>query len=253
MRLAVVIPSKGLEPLLRQCLTSLRIAAERSQGIDLEVVLVDNASELPYDDRVIPEGIDCSISRVDVPLSFSAACNLGASRAGDVDRILFLNNDVLCHEDVIRDTWAVADSTGAAIVGTRLVYPDGRIQHCGVLFDDGERGPYHARHGVRSELVPRTARSFQAVTGAYMLVDAAAFEDLGGFDEIYPFAYEDVDLCLRAGQRGLRVACAQGTDSIHLQGSSRTPEAFDRDREARRIFHARWRGRYTIDGWRNEP
>lgn len=253
MRLSVVIPSKGLDPLLRQCLSALWAAGRNAPGVELDVVVIDNASDIPYDGRVIPDGVECRIVRVDVPLSFSAACNLGAARADRPDHILFLNNDVLCHELVLTDTLAVMETAGAAIVGTRLVYIDGRIQHTGILFDDGVRGPYHAHHGMRSDLVPRAPRAFQAVTGAYLLIDAAVFRDLGGFDEVYPFAYEDVDLCLRAGQMGHFVACAQGTDSIHLQGSSRTPESYDRDREARRIFHARWSGRYTIDGWRNEP
>lgn len=253
MKLAVIIPSRDMEPLLRLCLAALARAAAKVDDVEMRVVVVDHSSEIPYGDRFLRDELDIEVVRLDLAGSFARACNTGASRADDADLLLFLNNDVACQEDVLADVLEVRRTTSASIVGTRLVYPDGTIQHCGILFDGGDRGPYHTSHRVRSDLVARAPRRFQAVTGAFLMIDADLFRSMDGFDETYPFAYEDVDLCLRAGQRGHLIACAQGTDSVHFQGSSRTPLALEREREACRVFRARWNGRVTIDGWSDEP
>jgi GT2 family glycosyltransferase len=93
--------------------------------------------------------------------------------------------------------------------------------------------------------VSRIPRRFQAVTGAALLITAATFESLGGFDEAFPFGYEDVDLCLRAGQLGRSIVCSQAYDSIHLESmSDRRPH---RHSTSRKVFFDRWRGRYTFD------
>lgn len=249
--LHVVIVSFGLEPMLQQCLMSIRTAAASAER-SVAVTVIDNGSPVPYGSEIVPKGLDVEIVRLDVAHGFAAACNLGAARRSS-DRILFLNNDVLCHEDVIIDVDGTMASLGAQLCGARLVRPDGSIQHCGIRFDAGHRGPYHWRNFEPSRAVPRRPEIFQAVTGAFLMVERDAFQSLHGFDEIYPFAYEDVDLCLRAGRAGLFVACAQSTDSIHLHGASRNQWSEARERESRRVFFARWGGRYTIDGSEDEP
>lgn len=252
MSLTVVIPSVGLQPMLRQCLWSLSTSTARAGISDVRVIVVDNASRVPYR----PVDLECDLAvevvRFDAPRSFSLACNEGAARA-DAGDLLFLNNDVLLHPLALIDVLATRNETRADICGARLVYPDGTIQHCGVLFDAGERGPYHVMHRQHSDLVSRRPRRFQSVTGAFHLMDSELFRALGGFDETFPFAYEDVDLCLRAGQSGAIVACAQGVDSLHFQGSSRTEHAYALERVSRELFFARWRGRFTIDGTEEDP
>jgi GT2 family glycosyltransferase len=233
---------------LRQCLWSLAASATGAGIGDLRIVVVDNASPTPYDTDRLANDTPVRLVRFDTPRSFAAACNHGAALAEDGDDLLVLNNDVFLHPAAIRDALAARDQTGADICGARLVYPDDTIQHCGVLFDGGNRGPYHWQHRRPTDLVARRHRRFQSVTGAFHLMTAALFRRLDGFDEAYPFAYEDVDLCLRAGQMGCIVACAQGVDSIHLQGSSRDARATALERLSREIFFARWRGRFSVDG-----
>ncbi len=126
------------------------------------------------------------------------------------------------------------------------MFPDGTIQHRGVVFGAGPTGPYHVDRRRPGHLVPRRDAEFQAVTGACMLVDGGAWQELGGFDESYPFGLEDIDFCLRARQRGRRVVCADGVDSLHFE--SMTPGRVELDVPSRRQFMQRWRERYTIDG-----
>jgi len=248
MSMTVVIPSRSLTGLLRQCLSSLEDAASFA-GIDrMRVVVVDNASPVPYRRSDLTTDLDLELVRFDAPRSFSRASNAGAVAGGDCDRVLYLNNDVLLHRRALLDLCSTADTYGAGVTGARLVYPDDTIQHCGVLFDGGDRGPYHHLHWVPSHLVPRRPRVLQAVTGACFLVDRPLVDRLGGFDEQFPFAYEDIDFCLRARQTGATIVCAQGVDSIHLQGSSRDERAYALERQSRALFFARWRGRFNIDG-----
>lgn len=253
MRLAVVIPSKGLEPMVRNCLATLQRAIDRAPDVDAHIVLVDDSSEVAYTTSIVPDGMAVDILRLDIPRSFAAACNLGAAHCRDVEWILFLNNDVLVDADVFADVLETIDLLDASICGTRLVYPDGSIQHCGVRFDDGPRGPYHHEHHTPGDLVPRMPGLFQAVTAAFLMIRADAFAALGGFDEQFPFGYEDVDLCLRAGRAGMFVACAQATDSLHFHGMSRDDRSAERQRVSRRLFFARWGGRFTIDGRSDAP
>lgn len=241
MRLLVVIPSSGLDGMLVVCLGHARRALDRRGApIDGRILVVDNASDVPYREADLPH-VD-RLLRFDEHRSFSAACN-AAVAAEPSDLVLLLNNDVLLHEDAIADMLALLDDPLVAIVGTRMIFPDGTIQHCGVVFD--EHGPFHDRWGERSQIVPRTVRHLQCVTGAALIIRTAVFRGVGGLDEDYVFGFEDVDLCLRVRQHGYRIACAQATDSIHFQSS--TPGRLGFEEESQRLYLERWLGRWSAD------
>lgn len=247
MDLTVVIPSVGLGAMLRTCVATLRHSLAAQPGIEASVVIVDNGTQPPYASGAIGE--DVSILRFDVPHSYARACNAGA-RHRPAARYLMLNNDVFITPESLHEMLGLLAAHPAAIVGARMVLADDTIQHCGVRFDDGPRGPFHIHHGRPTSVVPRMPERFQAVTGAAMLIPAPLFDRLDGFDEAFPFGYEDVDLCLRAGQLGAAVLCAQSHDSLHLESmSSRRP---DRHAASRKVFFERWRGRYTVDGDRSQ-
>jgi GT2 family glycosyltransferase len=247
MELTAIIPSYGQVALLRTCLTMLERALALTKLPGTAIVVVDNGTVTPY--RLAELGVaSVRIVRFDRPHSFSTACNRGACEM-PARRYLFLNNDVFIHPEAIAEMLDVMREHKAGIAGTRLVLPDDTIQHCGVKFDGGERGPYHQHHGRPTAIVARATSFPQAVTGAALLIDHAVFTALGGFDEAFPFGYEDADLCLRARHLGIRIACAQGQDSLHLESfSDRRP---DRHQASRRLFFERWRGRYAIDGDEN--
>lgn len=243
MELTVVIPSVGLAALLRTCVAHVQTALAGAGQMAASIVVVDNGSEPPY--RAEALGADAALIRFDIPHSFAAACN-EAARRHPANRFLFLNNDVLMESGTLAEMLSLLDANGPGICGARLVLADDTIQHCGVRFDAGPRGPFHIHHGRASALVSRSPARFQAVTGAAMLIDGVVFDRLGGFDEAYPFGYEDVDLCLRAGQLGVPILCAQSHDSLHFESmSNRNPR---RHARSRRLFFERWKGRFTIDG-----
>jgi len=244
MGMTVVIPSLGLNALLRSCIHALDTAL-RNAECEARIVVVDNASPDPYRKGEFGEHVD--IMRLDEPRSFSIACNRAAFSAPN-DIVLFLNNDVLLHPDAITDILETMRETGAAICGARLVYPDDTIQHCGVRIGGPLPAPYHEFNGDPSATVSRAVRDYQVVTGAVLAARFDLFRELDGFDEAFPFAYEDVDFCLRARQKGYRVTCAQRVDSVHFE--STTPGRFVRELGGRVIFEKRWIGRCTIDSVR---
>ena len=244
MTLTVVIPSFGLVALLRACLMHLEIAITRAGLVDWRVAVVDNGSVTPYKpDQFEVKGLE--LIRLDRRTSFSRACNAGA--AGPASKcLMFLNNDVLLHPRALAEMFALLAAPGIGICGARLVYPDERMQHCGVRFDGGPRAAHHEFHGWPSASVSRLERHFQAVTAAALLIRGEVFSALGGFDERYPFGYEDVDLCLRARHLGYSITCAQAVDSIHFESTSnQDPRRHD---ASRALFLERWSNRYTIDG-----
>ncbi|MEY4226016.1 MAG: hypothetical protein RL190_773 [Actinomycetota bacterium] len=241
MRLLVAIPSRGLDGLLAICLDHARRALDSLDGrAEGRIVVVDNASEVPYVAADHP--LADHLLRFDAHRSFSEACNAAAATVPS-DLLLFLNNDVLLHERALGGMLDVLADPLVAIVGARLIFPEGTIQHCGVVFD--ERGPYHDRWGERTRIVPRIARDLQCVTGAAMLVRTTVWSELGGFDEAYPYGFEDVDLCLRSRQLGYRITCAQDVDSIHFQSTTPGRHAFEHASLA--VFQERWAGRFAVD------
>jgi GT2 family glycosyltransferase len=246
LSLTTVILSRDMDVLLGLCLTHLAQAAAAA-GLDRHrIVVVDNASRRP----LAPVMADCpayEVIRLDTHHGFGAACNLGARRwPGDL--FLFLNNDVFllgdCMTGMVR---AFETNPDVGICGSRLLFPDGTIQHAGVLMSGPPTGPYHVGRKRAPEAVSDARERFQAVTGACMMVRRDVFDELGGFDPFFEgFGYEDVDLCLRAGQRGYGVHCVQTSRSLHFE--SMTPGRVEFASPSLELFFKRWDGRYTIDG-----
>lgn len=237
-----IVVSCGLETMLRFSLESLDRALARLPGAH-HIVVVDDASTVPYlaDDL----GPAVELLRLDRHRSFARANNLAAERFPN-DLYLLVNNDVLLAETALERAVALLErAPGAGVCGSRLLFPDGTVQHCGVVFDR-ERGPYHFARGRPARSVARANREWQAVTGACMLVRSVVWDEIGGLDESYPFGLEDVDFCLRARIAGWRVVSCDDVDSLHFESS--TPGRAARDVDSRRLFLQRWRGRYGIDG-----
>lgn len=124
--------------------------------------------------------------------TFAENCNAGARVLEDCPVIAFLNDDTEVHPGWLDALTSPLSDPHVGIVGAKLVYPDGRIQHAGVYLDssDGFYGGHHVTSDAPSRYVA-------AVTGACMAVRRDEFLSLGGFDTGYRNGNEDMDLCLR--------------------------------------------------------
>jgi GT2 family glycosyltransferase len=219
-RVSIVIPFRDRLELLQNCLRSLRASTYRG----VEVVLVNNGSTQPRTQRFLAQIVTRPRVRVlDMPgeFNFSRLCTAGAARA-EGDHLLFLNNDteVLARDWLEHLLHIVADPK-VGIVGATLLYPDRTIQHAG-LFPRTDGLWVHLHRGQpadQDEL--RVARSVPAVTAACLLIRRELFGQLGGFDERFPRAYNDVDLCQRVRERGLLVVVSPHARLFHYEGLSR--------------------------------
>lgn len=220
-RVSIVIPFRDRPELLRNCLRSLR--ASRCRRFD--IVLVDNGSTDPRTRRLLDRvGKRRRVQVVDSPgeFNFSRLCNEGARRAKG-DYLLFLNNDT----EVLSRAWldellVVAADPGVGVVGATLLYPDRTVQHAG-LFPRTDGTWVHPHRGQpdgsNDEL--RMVRSVPAVTAACLLVRREVYDAISGFDERLPVAFNDVDFCNRARERGLLVVVTPHARLLHYEGLSR--------------------------------
>jgi len=221
---SVIIPNKEAAPVLRQCLSGL---LAHTAYRNLEVIVVDN-------DSTDPATLDLyrslhADSRVRVvpfagPFNYSAACNLGALNARG-DLLLFLNNDIeVVDADWLDELVGWAQQPEIGIVGAKLLYPDGRIQHAGVAFGLGLVGHIFARapEGISGVFgSPESYRNYLAVTGACQMMRKTVFDELGGYDERFRLTFSDVVLCMEAWRAGYRVVYTPYARLVHHESYTR--------------------------------
>jgi GT2 family glycosyltransferase len=222
---SAVVPFRDAPRLLRACVDSV---TDTAGDADLELVLVDNGSVEP-ETRTL---LDRLARRPGVvvlhdPRPFNwAALNNAAVGAATGEVLLFLNNDI----EARRTGWleplcAQALRPEVGVVGARLLYPSGRVQHAGMVLGlAGAAG--HVLAGLAGDRpgylgMAVLARDCSAVTGACMAVRREVFGALGGFDESLGLDLNDVDLCLRAAKEGLRVVYEPAAELVHHESPSR--------------------------------
>lgn len=239
MKISVIIPAYNDLPGVLTCLNSLRALASDNSGI--EYLVQDDASPDVEYKALIPHEI-ATVQRNEANCGFAQNCNNGAARArGDV--LLFVNQDVYGVPQFSQG-WDIPlreafDDPRVGIVGARLLFPDGRVQSAGGRFD-AARQPFHPCLGWSQVNHPdvSTARDMPWVTGAAIAVRRWVWETLGGFDPVYVRGYfEDVDLCCKAWDAGIRVRYEPAITFIHSVGSTGGNPMFMKNAQT---FKARW-------------
>jgi GT2 family glycosyltransferase len=198
---------------------------------DFEVFVVDNSSRgratLEY---LRLNGDLVTVIRDERPFNF-AALNNDAVRQTTGDVICLLNDDTeVIEEDWLTEMVSQLAQPGVGAVGGKLHYPDGRIQHGGVLLGIG--GVAAHDHRLSDRASPgyfgklQLAHRLSAVTAACMVVRREAWDAVAGFDEVnLPVAYNDVDFCLRLRSAGWDVVFTPHARLIHHESISRGPES----------------------------
>lgn len=221
---AIIIPTKNNLDLLRTCIDSI----EKTTYKNYEVVIVDNES---YDPATLTylETSPHRVLRIPTPDGFNfSAINNRAVEQVSADYVMFLNNDTeVISPDWLSDMVGYMGMSGVGAVGARLLLPDGRIQHAGVVHGYYNRmvGPAFkllnaADHGYLS--YAKVTRNYSAVTAACMLTSKTLFQKLGGLDEeAFAIAYNDVDYCYRLIAAGYRVVYCPEAELTHHEGASR--------------------------------
>jgi GT2 family glycosyltransferase len=238
---SIVVPVHGNASLTRRCL-DLVLAELPAEG---EVVVVDDASTDETPEMLRSFGERIRMLRMDTNVGFAAACNRGSAEAAG-DLLVFLNNDTEPRPGWLEALIGHAErEPAAAVVGAKLVYPTGSVQHAGVVF--GQDGYPHNLYAGLPEAHPAVNRSrrLQAVTAACVLVRREAFEAAGGFDEEFENSLEDVDLCLRIGAAGGEVHYCPEATLVHLESASRGRR--NRFKRSVDLYRSRWRASVRRD------
>ncbi|MCH2190621.1 MAG: glycosyltransferase [Gammaproteobacteria bacterium] len=248
---SIVIPFKDKPNLLDSCLTSI---LERSSYKNFEVIGVSNNSEEPLTAERIAHfsELDNRIKFIEhnVPFNFSDICNKGVTVAAG-EYIVLLNNDIeIQSPDWIERMLEHAQRDHIGAVGSKLIFPDGRIQHAGVVAGMvGAAGhPHkffpeeHIGYNGRLHMVSNVS----AVTGAMLMVAKSKYLEVGGLDsKELAIAYNDIDFCLKLLNAGYLNVFTPYARAIHHESVSRgyedTDEKMQRLLKEQASFLERWK------------
>jgi len=260
-QMLVVIPTRdAVDELVAMVRSLVNLAAYPKA---LEIVVVDNGSR----QKILPEvfgnvcGAELSVIRVDEPFNWSRLNNQ-ACEGRDQPIIVFANNDM----EMLASGWddhlrALLNVDGVGVVGARLLYPNGLLQHGGIVLGGLNGEPLHDGWRAKGEDAGpldrwTRRRPATAVTGGFMAMRRAVFEAVGGFDEVdLPISCSDVDFCLKAKARNWTVLYAPEIELRHHESLTRghaNEDAQRRRAEAEMaILLARWAPWAAYDPTRN--
>src|SRR4051812_18100013 len=215
MLVSIVIPTFGNLDLTVGCLDAIRRTTTEAQR---EVIVVDNGStdgtrawlaRQPDVRAILNEG----------NRGFAKACNQGADAARG-EAVLFLNNDTIPHDGWLDALVAPLADPEVGVVGAKLLYADGTIQHAGVVVGerDGDPYPFHV-YICQPADAPHVShpRELQMVPGACL----RARRELARFDEAYVNGHEDLHLCLEAREAGFKVVYEPRCVVTHLESRTK--------------------------------
>lgn len=251
---SILIPTKDNVGMLDRCVRSI---IEKSTYENFEIILIENNSEqsetFAYYEDVVRLDSRIKVVTYEGSFNYSAVNNFGAKFAQG-DYLLLLNNDT----EVITGNWlermlglCMRDNTG--VVGAKLMYPDGTIQHCGVystpngpghlnMYRDIGDGGYADNTFLRQDI--------SAVTGACLMTKREVFDEIGGLDEHLAVSYNDIDYCYAVCALGLLVVLDPGVELYHYESASRGYEISDAKRlrftRERAILMEKWPERFTF-------
>jgi GT2 family glycosyltransferase len=246
---SIIVPTRDGIDLLEPCIEGLLHGTDYPA---LEILIADNGSREART-RAYLEAIarDARVRVVPCPGDFNfAAINNRVAGLARGDVVGFLNNDIeVMAPDWLREMAAHALRPDVGAVGAKLLYPSGLVQHAGVIVGL-DRLAGHAHRFYPAEHPGYTGRlmctqMFSAVTAACLVMERDVFREAGGFDEsVFPVAYNDVDLCLRLGARGLKTVWTPYAVLRHKETATRerdyAPVRQAQYRQESAAFRERW-------------
>ena len=249
VKVSIIIPCFNRIDRTMECWQALRETLDGSS----EVIFVNNGSSdgtKTFLDQLQEEPHVVVIENAE-NAGFAQANNQAAARARG-EFLVFLNNDTIPAKGWLEPMIeALTRDAKIGIVGSKLIYPDGRVQHAGIVVRERIEGKNqlvcdHIHRLSRHDAAwVNIEREFQAVTGACMALRREVFHSLGGFDQAFVNGYEDLDLCFRARAAGLRVVYCPRSVVVHHESS--TQGRFESDQQNTALFTERWSARIASD------
>lgn len=247
--ISVIIPNKDHTDDLELCLFSM---TRKSTYRNYEILIVENNSEkeetFEYYRKLPDRYPKARVLTWEKEFNYSAINNFAAKEAKG-GYLLFLNNDVeILTPDWMEEMLQNCQQENVAAVGAKLYYPDDTIQHAGVVLGLG---------GIAGHIMCRASKEdpgyfgrmisvqeISAVTAACMMVKKSDFDAVGGLDETFQVAFNDIDLCMKFRAAGKKIIFTPYAELYHYESKSRgledTPEKqFRFDKEVKR-FQEKW-------------
>ncbi len=248
-KISVIIPNSDHSEDLSRCINSI---IKKSDYMNIEIIIAENNSReektfLLYEELKKIEYI--KIITWNNPFNYSAINNFAVKEAaGDI--LLFLNNDteIINSDCFIRMAEHVTrKNVGAA--GAKLYFPDGTIQHGGVILGIGDVAG-HSHKGLSGDFAGyggrlKVIQNVSAVTAACLMMRHDVFNEISGFDEDYILSFGDIDLCLKLREKGYLIVWTPYAELYHYESKTRgyedTPEKEKRFFREVELFHKKWK------------
>jgi len=243
-RVSIIIPSTCKPITLHGTRTShiencVRSITEKSSYRNFEIIVLDR-NQMATDLEARLAGWSVRRITYDQPFNWSAVNNLGAAQANGA-HLLFLNDDMeILTPDWLERLLEFSARSEIGAVGGRLVFPDQRLQHVGVVVANGL--PHHSCYGRAATDTGYFGaavlhRNVSAVTGACMMTRAEVFNSVGRFGEEFPLNYNDIDYCLKVIAAGKRIVYTPYAQLLHHESASRQRIVTE---EEIRLFRSKW-------------
>lgn len=224
---SIIIPTKNGYKDVQRCVSSI---IEKTTYQNYEIIMADNGSTDPKMHELYAEFEQqlpgrFFVESIDIPFNFSTINNRAAKKAHG-EYLLFLNNDT----EVITENWltlmvSFAQQERIGCVGAKLLYPNNTVQHAGVILGlggvagHGHYGYPHGDLGYFGRLAINV--NYSAVTAACLLMKKADFDAVGGFEEAFTVAFNDVDLCLKVQALGRDNVWLHEAELYHFESQTR--------------------------------
>ena len=234
-QVSIVIPNKDHIEDLSRCIDSIFALG----GWDnVQVIVVENNSTeketFAYYEKITARNSKVQVVYYKGGFNFSAICNFGVQFATG-DHILLLNNDVeFVSENFVKEMLSYSQRSDVGAVGAKLYYPDGYLQHAGVIIGiNGSAGHSHkgladARNNTGDMYRLVTTQNYLAVTGACLMVKTELYKKFPLDEENFAVAYNDVDFCLRLYEAGYLNVFTPYSEGIHYESKSRGLDETDK-------------------------
>lgn len=246
---SILIPNKDHTDDLDVCLNSF---FERADYQNYEFIIIENNSVLPetfaYYEKIEKEHDNVKVVYWEAGFNYSAINNFGFKFAKG-DYIMLLNNDVeLITPDIFQSMLGFCMRTEVGIVGAKLLYNDHTVQHAGVLVGAGGLAD-HVFKGIHEDDPGYMGRAISsqdvsAVTAACLLVKRSVYEEVGGLEDEFQVAFNDVDFCLKVRKAGYLIVYDADVKLFHYESKSRgmedTTERFIRFGNEMMLLNSKW-------------
>lgn len=245
---SIIIPTRNGGETLRRCIDSIR---HHTSYQNYQILIVDNGSDqfetLRYLKSVSAKGVRVFVDNR--PFNFASINNLAVDQI-ESELICLLNDDT----EVISSGWlnemvGHISQPNVGAVGAKLLYPNDRIQHAGVILGIGGVAGHAHKHydrmddGYFSRL--QVTQNLSAVTAACLLTKRSLWKEIGGMDERLSVAFNDIDFCLRVSKTGHSIVWTPWAELYHHESISRgyetTPEKQERFRKEIELMQSRWK------------